>query len=1163
MRFRKWVSALLALGGVTAAMAAHVTDRAIYQTDVKNASGTSVFYFPTTLPLADRACVFNSDQEPTSSSVTSTELGYLSGVTSSVQTQINAKLTSPLTTRGDLLTRDASTHVRLGVGSANTVLASDGTDPSWRTIVNADVNASAAIARTKLASGTANHVLINNASGVMSSEAALASLRGGYGFDLSTVQSVSTGGSLSAITPTSAIIKFTNSGGGTVAINGFLAPVSGNYSTLFIINDRTGANTDILLVHEQGFLTAADRMHLVGSVQQTISVGQMVIATYDTNDSRWKCSAQQPIGTANYATYWDSQGRLAAEDNLAIVRGGTNNDSYSDGSVLYYNSTTGQIDEDNSNLFYNDVTKSFGVGVGTSPDAGGHFAATTGPGAPSSPVATINYAGTGYTAGSPTHDYRFYGKTGSIFSSSFVTPSTVNENLTPTSVSAGLLIEGSGFAYNQGTINYRSYALFNGDTTYGPYAASSSVWNNTGGDDGSATTNIAAGNYSPGDSIEYRFYALFESDSTWNPDPISIGTFSEGGDTFDVAIQFTYTGSGSPSNYLIERNVNGGGFNDFVVVGGFTYTDTNSGWTGGPPSYTNLDYDNFINGTNPTGLSPSSIRHFRDTGGGFNEYKDGNFQFSDDNTGWTAGDEDADLPDLQQYSINLSCAAGTGATDVRWTKLDAGHSYTSHYDDFGSATSGTDDNTMTGGNVLTPTTGYAVHGSGGPSLFEPVNQTVEIAKSNGTDLGAGGSNSTDTTHLALTNSNGTPVTQIGFFHSGSFRSSISTDSGGDLNIHADGAVRLFPTIASATTPKLVVGSNGVFFGQADVAAGARVHTRTNGSIEHWRGDNSSGTQLAVIEAGFNMALGASAATSNNGSVGRLLMLQNTSGNNTVLHLSSTTTAINQGGVLEVTGGKTGADLRIGQWNTRYRNGTASDSSGEMLFQINNDTGSLIDAWKLIGTSVGGLTRFGSSTDPTAKVHISAGTTSASSAPLKFDSGSLMTTAEAGAVEFLTDKLYATITTGAARKEITLNDAALTSGTLPVATTNGRLADSALTSTNLVGGTYTPTLNNTTNLDASTAFQCQYMRVMNTVTVSCKVEVDPTTTLTSTVLGIPLPVASNFGAEEDCAGSANASAIAAQGAAIRASAANDRCEMVWIAGDVTNQPMYMSFSYQVI
>ena len=48
-------------------------------------------------------------------------------------------------------------------------------------IVNADIKTTAAIDRTKLANGTNNHVLINTAGGVMSSEAQLAISRGGTG----------------------------------------------------------------------------------------------------------------------------------------------------------------------------------------------------------------------------------------------------------------------------------------------------------------------------------------------------------------------------------------------------------------------------------------------------------------------------------------------------------------------------------------------------------------------------------------------------------------------------------------------------------------------------------------------------------------------------------------------------------------------------------------------------------------------------------------------------------------------------------------------------------------------------------------------------------------------------------------------------------------------
>jgi len=81
------------------------------------------------------------------------------------------------------------------------------------------------------------------------------------------------------------------------------------------------------------------------------------------------------------------------------------------------------------------------------------------------------------------------------------------------------------------------------------------------------------------------------------------------------------------------------------------------------------------------------------------------------------------------------------------------------------------------------------------------------------------------------------------------------------------------------------------------------------------------------------------------------------------------------------------------------------------------------------------------TTPTAALHLKAGTATADTAPLKCTSGTLLTTPEAGAVEFLTDNLHLTITTGAARKGIVLDDGTrLTSGKMPVATTNGRLID---------------------------------------------------------------------------------------------------------------------------
>jgi hypothetical protein len=58
-------------------------------------------------------------------------------------------------------------------------------------------------------------------------------------------------------------------------------------------------------------------------------------------------------------------------------------------------------------------------------------------------------------------------------------------------------------------------------------------------------------------------------------------------------------------------------------------------------------------------------------------------------------------------------------------------------------------------------------------------------------------------------------------------------------------------------------------------------------------------------------------------------------------------------------------------------------------------------------------------------------------PLQFTSGALNTTPLAGGLEFLTDKYYATITTGAARKEIGLIEGSPVSGQVAYYTTNNR------------------------------------------------------------------------------------------------------------------------------
>lgn len=112
------------------------------------------------------------------------------------------------------------------------------------------------------------------------------------------------------------------------------------------------------------------------------------------------------------------------------------------------------------------------------------------------------------------------------------------------------------------------------------------------------------------------------------------------------------------------------------------------------------------------------------------------------------------------------------------------------------------------------------------------------------------------------------------------------------------------------------------------------------------------------------------------------------------------------------------------------------------------------------------------------------------------------------------------------------------------------------------GTYTPTLFSVTNVAANTAYVCNYLRVGNSVTVSGKVDIDPTSTGV-TQLGISLPIASLLTAAEQCAGVAAASGIAGMSAAILGDATNDRAELQYIAVDVTNKAMYFTFTYTLL
>lgn len=115
---------------------------------------------------------------------------------------------------------------------------------------------------------------------------------------------------------------------------------------------------------------------------------------------------------------------------------------------------------------------------------------------------------------------------------------------------------------------------------------------------------------------------------------------------------------------------------------------------------------------------------------------------------------------------------------------------------------------------------------------------------------------------------------------------------------------------------------------------------------------------------------------------------------------------------------------------------------------------------------------------------------------------------------------------------------------------------------VLSGTYTPTLSNTTNVAASTARLSSYMRVGDVVTVAGQLDIDPTAGA-ATLLGISLPIASDFATVYQLGGVASSTTIVNESAGIEADSTNNRASLKYVAVDTTNHTMTFTFTYQVI
>jgi hypothetical protein len=88
---------------------------------------------------ASRALVSDGAGKVAASGVTSTELGYLSGVTSAIQTQLNGKMASPMTTLGDMIYGGAAGAPARLAGTPGFLKSTGAAAPTWSSIAATDL----------------------------------------------------------------------------------------------------------------------------------------------------------------------------------------------------------------------------------------------------------------------------------------------------------------------------------------------------------------------------------------------------------------------------------------------------------------------------------------------------------------------------------------------------------------------------------------------------------------------------------------------------------------------------------------------------------------------------------------------------------------------------------------------------------------------------------------------------------------------------------------------------------------------------------------------------------------------------------------------------------------------------------------------------------------
>lgn len=242
-------------------------------------------------------------------------------------------------------------------------------------ITNNEVASAAAIARTKIASGTANHVIINDGSGVLSSEAQLSLTRGGTNASLTAVA-----GGIVYSTASALAISTSGNAGQALISGGIAAPgwfsatgvvhsVAGVLSTSNVV--LTSEVTGVLPVANGGTNSAAAlnssriMVSTAGSIVEAAALanGQLLIGSAGAAP----VAANITVGAFSSVTVVNGAGSIVvdtAQDIRTSASPSFVNATLSGktlGSVLF-TGTAGVISQNNASFFWDNTNSRLGLG---------------------------------------------------------------------------------------------------------------------------------------------------------------------------------------------------------------------------------------------------------------------------------------------------------------------------------------------------------------------------------------------------------------------------------------------------------------------------------------------------------------------------------------------------------------------------------------------------------------------------------------------------------------------------------------------------------------------------------------------------------------------------------------------------------------------------------